>query len=305
MTIGSPATRDIDSTCLRRFCLWAVVVFYTFCLPHVFPVFLALNRKFGTGMTAKIPLVIIVIFAMSYLVLGIRRNTIRRCVFWLVPSAMVTILLIRWQTNPNKLIHIPEYVLMTWILYGALSIDYKGKGIHLLILLCASMLGVIDEILQGIHPARFYGWQDMAVNSVSSFIGILTLMGLMKPSHDDWRWIAFLKKFRVSQAVCFFGTAASVAMTVCLFDIKAGREFNIAYPHWLLACNGLFLAASPPAMIFHWNRLRQATISRKMIPAGADAGQIASHLWIVCPLCILAVMHALTLWIAMTEVNFR
>ena len=56
------------------------------------------------------------------------------------------------------------------------------------------MLGIVDEILQGIHPQRTYGWKDMIIDTVSGFIGVLMLVGFKKTSRGDWTWIRQLQK---------------------------------------------------------------------------------------------------------------
>ena len=66
------------------------------------------------------------------------------------------------EANPNKHIHIPEYILMTWLVFEALRRDYKGGGIFLLVFILSSLPGILDEVLQGLHPGRSYGWQDMS-----------------------------------------------------------------------------------------------------------------------------------------------
>jgi VanZ family protein len=78
--------------------------------------------------------------------------------FFLLLCPCISFFIICLEPNPNKHIHIPEYVLMTWLLFEAVRIDYRCAGIFLLIFLCSSSLGVLDEILQGILPSRPYGW---------------------------------------------------------------------------------------------------------------------------------------------------
>ena len=75
---------------------------------------------------------------------------------------------------------------MSWILFEALSIDYRGRGIFLLVFICGASLGVVDEVMHGILPERFYGWRDMIMNSAVTVIGVLTLVGLRTALAGDW-----------------------------------------------------------------------------------------------------------------------
>lgn len=39
---------------------------------------------------------------------------------------------------------------------------------------------------QGIHPQRFYGWQDMSVNALSAAIGVFTLKAMGMTASRLW-----------------------------------------------------------------------------------------------------------------------
>ena len=96
---------------------------------------------------------------------------------------------------------------MSWILFEALSIDYRGRGIFLLVFICGASLGVVDEVMQGILPGRFYGWRDMIMNSAATVIGVLTLVGLRTTPAGDWTWIGCLKQCKKALGITLFGTA--------------------------------------------------------------------------------------------------
>ena len=169
----------LNGTGLARISFWLLVAVYTICLPYVILVFRAINRNYSSEIAAQIPLGIILFLAVVYLILGIKNKRTHASIAVMVFSGIIIYIIMMFQPNVNKHIHIPEYVIMCWFLYKALSIDYKGSGIYLLIFLCATVLGVIDELLQGIHPQRFYGWSDMLVNSAASLIGVLALLPLL------------------------------------------------------------------------------------------------------------------------------
>ena len=210
-----------------------------------------------------------------------------------------------FETNPNKYIHIPEYVLMTWILYQALASDYKGRGIFLLIFTCAAMLGIVDEILQGIHPQRTYGWKDMIIDTASGFIGVLMLVGLKKTSRGDWTWIHQLRHFKSFLAAMLFGAATAVPMCTYLFDVQDQGTFWSVYPRRLLVGNALFLAASAVGCVFHWfGRQRSGIFIAKTEPVALKSYTTAL-LWAICPLAILICMQGLVMWVAVAGINFK
>ena len=98
---------------------------------------------------------------------------------------------------------------MSWILFEALSIDYKGRGVFLLVFICGASLGVVDEMMQGILPGRFYGCRDMIMNSTATVIGVLTLVGLRTTLAGDWTWIGCLQQCKKALGITLFGTAGA------------------------------------------------------------------------------------------------
>jgi VanZ family protein len=290
---------------LKRIIGWTSVV-YTAVLPWVILVFNAINRYFSSEITANVSHIIMINVGVFYTIISARKKKAPQCLIILGISALIVLSIMKFETNPNKYIHIPEYVLMTWLLYQALVIDYKGSGIFLLIFTCAALLGIVDEILQGIHPQRTYGWKDMIIDTASGFIGILMLAGLKKKSsQDDWTWIRQSKQFKGFLAAMLFGTATAVPMCSYLFDVQAQGSFGPAYPGWLLGANGLFLATSGLAFVFHWiGRQSSDRFITKTEPDTPDSHATAL-LWVMCPLAILICMQALVMWTAIAGVNFK
>jgi len=204
---------------LRRIFFWLLVAVYTVCLPYVILVFRAINRNFSSEIAAKVPLTIILCLAVVYAIMCVKKKHIYTCFAVLAFSGIIIYIIMMFQPNVNKHIHIPEYVIMCWILHKALCIDYKGSGIYLLIFICAAMLGIIDELLQGIHPQRFYGWSDMMVNAAASLIGVFTLMGLKSEPSGDWAWVNHLRHYKESLAAIGLGAGITIVMCIYLFKL--------------------------------------------------------------------------------------
>ena len=212
----------------------------------------------------------------------------------------------RLEPNPNKHIHIPQYVVMTWLLLAALSRDYKGKGLLILIFISASLLGVVDELEQGIHPARFYGWSDMLVNSSSAVVGILTILGLKPTKEGDWSWISYLKEHKILIGLGAFGLVGAGLMCFFLFRVQAAEKFWGVYPAWLLVWNLVYLIL---AVILVWVSLRRQKsmdLAAGDVPAdGVSPASRTARLWIYPLLAILFYMHALLIFVSVTGAEFR
>ena len=205
----------------------------------------------------------------------------------------------------NPFLQIREYVLMAWILFEAISVDYRGKGIGVLIFICASMLGIVDEILQGIHPQRWYGWRDMLINAASSVIGVLTLISLRKMPEGDWSWLDNLRKFHKSLLIVLCGAAAALWMCLILHEIAAAGTQGKQFPGWLIIGGLIFVLLAGTTIGYHFRGLYRLDRVNQMGFNGAISGQHTAHLWIIYPVSILAAIHALCIWIGTANTAFR
>ena len=290
---------------MRRIVLWGTVILYTAALPYVILAFRAITRHFSAGTAGNVPLSIIITMAVPYAIMAARRKGFGRCIIILAVSAVIVFSVTAFEDNANKYIHIPEYVLMTWLLYLAMIVDYKGRGILLLVFICASMLGVVDELLQGIHPQRSYGWKDMIIDAAASFIGILTLTGVTDRLPGDWSWIGHLKHYKALVAAILAGVPTTLFMCIYLFAVQARASFDNVYPGWLAAGNALFLTSTAAAVIFYWHhRPRSGKFMPGIHPDTVDY-RTTARLWVIFPLVILVSMNLLVIGVAAGGWEFR
>jgi hypothetical protein len=224
---------------------------------------------------------------------------------YLIPSAIIVLIIFSSVSNPNKHIHIPEYVLLSWLLYAVISRDYQGKGILILVFICTSMLGVVDELEQGIHPGRFYGLSDMLVNSASAMIGVFTIMGLRKVKANNWNWINHLKDFKGFLWLILFGLIGVILMCTYLFSVQAQDGiFRGIYPEWLLAWNVLYLVVTP-CFVFFFRRTSQIGHQNLEDNSNVIPKNITVQLWIFPVLTILFYMQLLLVYVSISGVNFK
>jgi hypothetical protein len=275
-----------------------MIAVYTFLLPEVILVYRAIEARFGQETAGKIPLVVVILAGLGYALALLLSHRSLGNIFFLLPCAMIAVMIIGLEPNPNKHIHIPEYILLAWLLYAVLSKDYRGAGLLVLVFVCAAMLGVVDELEQGIHPKRFYGWTDMLVNSSSALIGVFTIMGLRTIPVGDWAWTASLRRHRALIALGLFGLAGIILTCILLFRVQAMEKTYGIYPAWLTIWNVLFLLSAPLVANF-------AASAHTRTPAGEAEAATTSRLWLVPILVILLYMHALAAYIAGSGIEFR
>lgn len=92
---------------------------------------------------------------------------------WLLVAVVLIIgaFLLTDPAYPAKRIHIPEYILLSLVLRWAGS--YRLSGVELTVSagVLTGLLGVHDELLQGLHPSRYFGINDIVVNAISGVAG--------------------------------------------------------------------------------------------------------------------------------------
>jgi VanZ family protein len=287
-----------------RAVLWGLIVLYTLLIPNAIFVYRFIEARFGLVFAGKIPLVVVTLLGFGYVVYLYRAKLGWKKVMYLVPCVVIALAIFRLEGNPNKHIHIPEYILMAWLVYAALEKDYRGKGILILVFILASMLGVVDELEQGIHPGRTYGWTDMLVNTSSALMGIFTILGLTNyHAIGGWEWIGSLKKFISLIGLILFGSTGAVIMCVNLFSVQAAKSvFHGVYPVWMLVWNVLFLVITALILFFQ----RDDIFTGQRLPGTSGEQSVATaRLWFIPPITILFFMHALVIFVAISGLAFK
>jgi hypothetical protein len=295
----------INSRTILKIVLWLLIAVYTYNLPNARVVYNFLVETIGQELTGKIPLVLVAATGLIYTVLLLLTRRSLKNLLFLIPCGIIAYMIITLEPNPNKHIHIPEYVLMAWLLFAVLSMDYKTADIYILVFILTSLLGVVDELEQGVHPARFYGWSDMLVNSASALIGVLTIMGLRTMKTSDYNWLRYFRENRMVVWLFAFGLLTSVLMCYTLFRVQEAGVFTGIYPTWLLVLNGLFTMGALVTLYL------KAAKTRSLYPDKSGAGEeedgiqtrIAT-LWNVPTMVIFIYMNSLLFYVAIRRIEF-
>lgn len=145
---------------------------------NMFPLWKLLSTRFGDRLFVYIPVIVtLLLFLLLVSIPVIRskgRNPRARTVF---PAMIIGIvlciagLLIPDPAYPVKRIHVAEYVLLALIARFAMAPFVHGIPLLFFSSCFGAIMGIHDEFLQGLHPARTYGLRDMSVNALASFGG--------------------------------------------------------------------------------------------------------------------------------------
>ena len=176
----------------HRVFLWTLIILFVLSLPNAIILYRAANGIMSVSNVGRIPFIIFLflfLITAVYIRLSNRNFSVKRFFPLLILSVIIWTAVPLFEENSNKYIHIPEYMVLSILVYVALSIDYSGSGILLLTFVLSSISGFVDEMQQGLYPDRYYGWKDMVINSSGVLLGVVMINAMTAPSARDWNWL--------------------------------------------------------------------------------------------------------------------
>ncbi|GAB4341171.1 MAG: hypothetical protein Kow0089_15350 [Desulfobulbaceae bacterium] len=159
---------------------FALVVVYV----NMFGFWAWLSRLIGAGPLAKGLPIIVTLVVLALVSLGFvrrvnRGHSVRLAFLGAGIVAAFLALAIPDPQVPIKRVHVAEYILLAFLVRSTLSHRLQGSTLLFFSILVTALYGVHDEMLQGLHPQRYYGWRDMIVNAVAGLSGGLLAHGLL------------------------------------------------------------------------------------------------------------------------------
>lgn len=157
---------------------------------NMFPVWKYVSTWWGNGIFLVLPILALVfLLGGAFLMLGLLHSRSgtpamsgkRITRKWLPVSLGLLLCLIGLAIPdpafPVKRIHVAEYLLLALAARAVMSLRMQGLALLFYSALFAAVLGIHDEFLQGLHPARTYGLNDMTVNGFGALGGALIWHG--------------------------------------------------------------------------------------------------------------------------------
>ncbi|MBN2254311.1 MAG: VanZ family protein [Deltaproteobacteria bacterium] len=289
----------MDGLIGRRIVCWGAVALYAVSLPYAINVYEALVSTVSVDVATAVPLGMLVVAGIAYVINGIVMKHPARSIVFIVPCAVVAGVMIVLEPNQAKHIHIPEYILMSWLVYEALRIDYSDTGIYLVVVLISLILGMADEIHQGIHPTRYYGWQDMVINSMSVMIGVVTIIGARRGVDTaGWRPPRWLSPAAGIGALIWAGMA-SIAVNGCFLLNVAGSSGQWRnFPDRLAAWDMFFVVSAGIGIAALWGARTDGADHRGSVHRSRRAAAGAL-------LVVTAVIHVMIIGAVCAGADFR
>ncbi len=192
-----------------------------------------INRALGHGPLAKMLPVIVTLFVLLVISLRFiqRVNRGYRIKFVFLAIGIVGAFLalaIPDSHVPIKRIHVAEYIILSFLVRYTLSHRLEGLQLTIFTALVTALYGVHDEMLQGLHSLRYYGWRDIIVNAVAGLSGAMLGHGLVCfDAYESGKKVKSGRLILAGQTIVFAVLLAAVVWQVIYLYQHVGG--NIAY----------------------------------------------------------------------------
>jgi hypothetical protein len=143
---------------------------------NMFPVWRLVNAHLPGKVIAGLPiaLTLAVLLALCFFFSRRRERVPRGGAILAAGIGMCCIALLLPEAHlPAKKIHVVEYLFLSVVVRFAMAPRLQGAALLVCSACFTALLGIHDEFLQGLHPARTYGLSDMLVNTLSGCGGSL------------------------------------------------------------------------------------------------------------------------------------
>ena len=270
--------------------LIAGIGIYVALLPYAIFIFNSLVEVLNLGLARSLPVVVILLLGLVYFRICKNQGRGFHVRSFLVPVSLILAATILIERNPVKYAHIPEYMLLTYLLSLALFGQSQNRTVYYLLPVYGTLLGVVDEIHQGIYPGRYFGWRDMVVNAAGSSIGVLALGVFNPPEPGKPMSLAILgQQYRGVTAMLGVSLLTGALSVVYLLEVADNGDPSI-YPQWLL----LFNCGVAMAGVFG------------LVPLVRRLGKtVELEVLLFWPLCILVLIHLLVTIVVVLNLPFQ
>jgi hypothetical protein len=147
---------------------------------------------------------------------------------WIVLGVMAAIF--GWGTwhlrgNPEEAMHLPQYGVLSLLLYRAFSRRYGDGGAYACAALLGAFLGIFDEVIQWAVPRRTFEFRDMIINVLAV---LLVQAGLVAGLAT--RCWAVPARLRSARAAWRLAGVVSLLLLGCFSNTP--DVWRPLYPHW-------------------------------------------------------------------------
>lgn len=259
MITEMPGTKKGECSGMCLFMLHAACFLLVIVYVNMFQFWAWLSKQLGPGQPAKIlPIIVtlVVLLVVSFYFIK-RVNRGYRIKFVFLGLGIVSAFLALAIPDPHvpiKRIHVAEYIILSFLVRYALSYRLEGLRLTLFTVLVTALYGVHDEMLQGLHSLRYYGWRDIIVNSVAGLSGAMLGHGLVCfEANKPERPARLEESIPAGQALFFLGLFGGVVWQVIyLYQHRENIVVYLAIVPVIACC--VMIAGLYPSSVFSSNK---------------------------------------------------
>ncbi|MFQ5598710.1 MAG: VanZ family protein [Nitrospiria bacterium] len=153
---------------------WVCVLVYTLSIYAILPFARGwqsvLRGLFDAKMNVFINLLLLTTGLMF--LLWFARRLSRRRLFTFIVTLVLSFSFAMQMELPEERIHLIQYGVLGYLCASAASATFKGMAGSLMVLALGLVIGVGDELIQGILPSRVFDWWDVSYNLGGVFVGL-------------------------------------------------------------------------------------------------------------------------------------
>lgn len=229
---------------------YLLVLFYV----NMFAFWAWLSRSLGPGILVKllpvaVTVVVLLVIALRFVDRVNRGYSINLVFLGLGLVCAIFSLALPEPQLPIKRIHVAEYIVLSFLVRATLSHRLQGVQLTLFTVLVTLLLGIHDEMLQGLHPQRYYGWRDIIVNGTAGLSGALLGHGLLccvRPTVETPR--PRIRGLAGLVSLFLLLGASSVWLVIILYQ-QRGSAFSLLFLLPQIVC-GILLIVLRPEIVF-------------------------------------------------------
>ncbi len=138
----------------------------------------------GNAVDAVVPIVGAAVFILALLRFRETRFT-SYCWLAFVFCGFAYILTLHCE-YPVERMHLLQYSLLAWLYYRSLKLDFSDRTSYIWTAIAVFLVGLTDELLQGILPERSCTFSDMVTNWCAGSLGMVGFVALQREGVRTW-----------------------------------------------------------------------------------------------------------------------
>ena len=161
------------------YCFFTVVLMVVFI--QTFALWKWLTAALGNTGAMLVPFAAAVVLFGSVLMMRLRKKASLEFhwLYLLAAAVLAGIALYLPDSQfPAKRIHVAEFMLLAFVIRRGFCRWTSGMSLIVMTASTGIVLGAHDELLQGLHPDRYFGHRDIVVDGLSAIAGALAGHGL-------------------------------------------------------------------------------------------------------------------------------